>query len=76
MIYIHDQNKENIHPNILNNHKKVEFSDKLKRYNNDTLTFSSDNSLQITESKENYPQKVFIQNQSTSEHSQCQPHQP
>ena len=48
MIYIHDQDKENIHPNILHNHKKVQFSDKLKRYNNDTLTFSSDNSPQVT----------------------------
>lgn len=62
MIYIQDQDKENIHPNILNNKKKVQFSDKLKRYNNDTLTFSSDNSLQVTDSKENHSQKVLVKN--------------
>jgi len=66
-MYINDQDKENIHPNILNNpNKKVQFSDKLKRYHNDTLTFSSDNSPQVTESKDNHPQKIFMYNQSTS----------
>lgn len=66
MIYIQEEDKENIHPNVMHNQKSVQFSNKLKRYNNDTLTFSSDNSCQGTGSKESRPQKILLNNQSTS----------
>ncbi len=45
MIYIQDEDKENVHPNIMGRNKQVQFSDKLKRYD-DTLIFSSENSIQ------------------------------
>ena len=32
MIYIDEEDKENIHPNLMARNKKVQFSDKFKRY--------------------------------------------
>ena len=50
VIYIEYADKENIHPNIMLNNRYVQFTDKLKRYP-DSLTVSSDNSLQATSTK-------------------------
>ncbi len=47
MIYIEDEDKENIHPNILANKKKVQFSDKFKRYP-DSSQLQSESSLQVS----------------------------
>jgi hypothetical protein len=51
MIYIDEEDKENIHPNIMARNKKVQFSDKFKRYPISSQ-LPSESSLQVSASKQ------------------------
>ena len=57
MIYIEDEDKENIHPNIMARSKKVQFSDKFKRYPQSSQ-LPSESSLPVSASKQGHSPKA------------------